>query len=169
MLEVTYIAMPSPLCMLCAVAIEHGHQFLGNWERGLEVDDSCYRKEDLHQQSTHGCLDFLSWAVQEELCTLLGENVQYSVTWEVQSAVADLHEGKPLLQLLHREHLDTDKAHPFNDGDDGCCTMDGVPDLQEEAVSDRMEPGLTQYTNHLCIEVSNLPHVSHIWVGVGPT
>ena len=69
---VTHVAMASPLSMLCAVAVEHGDQFLSNRKRSLQVDDSCHGQEDLHQQSTHRCFDLLSGAVQEELGTLLG-------------------------------------------------------------------------------------------------
>ena len=80
--------------------------------------------------------------------------------------MTDLQEGKPLLQLLHREHLDTNEAHTLNNGNDGSRAMGWVPNLQEEPAPDRMEPGLTQYTYHLSIEISNLPHIGHIGVGV---
>ena len=46
--------------------------------------------------------------------------------------------------------------------------MGRIPDLQEEATSDRMEPRLTQHTNDLSIEVSNLPHVCDVGIRVGP-
>ena len=80
--------------------------------------------------------------------------------------MADLQESKPLLQLLHRKHLDTNEAHTLNNGNDGSRPMGWVPDLQKEPASDRMEPSLTEYTNHLSIEISNLPHVGHIRIGV---
>ena len=67
----TNVAIASSSGMLQTVAIKHGDQFLGNWQRSLQVDNSCNRQQNIHQKSTHGCLNLLSRAVQEELCTLL--------------------------------------------------------------------------------------------------
>ena len=67
----THIAMASPPCMLSAVTIEHGDQFLSNRKGGLKVNNSSHRKEHLHQEGAHGRLDLLPGTVQEELGTLL--------------------------------------------------------------------------------------------------
>ena len=111
--------MASPLGMLGAVAIEHGDQFLGNGEGGFKVDDSCNRQQYLHQQRAHGCLDLFPRAVQEELSALLREPQYRTLSKREEGKRPHLQEHKPLLQFLHREHLDSDEAHALYDGDDG--------------------------------------------------
>ena len=79
-----------------------------------------------------------------------------------------LKEGKPLFQFIHWKHLDTNKAHSFNDTDDGGGVILGVTNFMEEPTTHRMESGLRQHTNDLSIEVCNLLHTLYIGVSTGP-
>lgn len=71
--QFTYrLSAVSPLpCLLEALVVEHGDKFLYDGEGGLDVDDSCHRVEDLHQEGSYGMLDLLTAGLKEECGTLL--------------------------------------------------------------------------------------------------
>lgn len=79
-----------------------------------------------------------------------------------------LEEGKPLLQFLHREHLDSYEAHSFDDADDGKAVVLGVSDLVEEPPAHRMEPGLREHAYDLCVEVGYLLHALYVGISGSP-
>lgn len=79
-----------------------------------------------------------------------------------------LKESKPLLQLLHWKHLDTDETHALNDADDGRGVILGVSDFSEESTPDRVEPGLREHTYHLSIQVRYLLHALYIGISISP-